>query len=94
MVQVRRGNSLATGTAIPPDIPGAFKPLFGPLLANLGARDALVVAVVPFADVLGDLYLGATFEPVTGCVPVGLPGECARNAQVQELKSPLGALAW
>lgn len=55
-------NLLSAGAAILPDVPGALVALFGPQLANVRAGDALIVAVVPFADVLGDLDLGTALE--------------------------------
>lgn len=46
---------LASRAAIPPDVPMFIQTLLLPQLADLGARDALVVAIIPFADVFSDL---------------------------------------
>jgi hypothetical protein len=84
--------ALAAGAAILPDVPGAGDALVGPELADVGAGDALVVAVVPLADVLGDLDGGAAAQPGAGLVAVGLPGQVA-DAEVEQLKGALRALA-
>ena len=55
-------NLLASRTAIPPDIPGTLVALLRPALANLGARDSLVFAIVPFANILGDLDVRGTLR--------------------------------
>lgn len=68
-----RGNSLAARTSIAPDIPGAWNPLLSADLADLGARDALVVAVVPFADVFGDLDRGLADEAGACVIAVCFP---------------------
>lgn len=47
------GRRLAAGTALRPNVPGALA-VGGARLLDLGRRDALVVAVVPLADVVGD----------------------------------------
>lgn len=85
-------NSLASRAAIAPDVPGAREPLRRAPPPDLGARDALVVAVVPLADVLGDLDARGALEPVARRAAVPRPGEMPRDAEVEQLKRPLGAL--
>lgn len=66
---------LAAGAAIPPDVPVLAQALFLPPRADLFAGDALVVAVVPLADVLGDLdaRIAGQARGVTDGA-VGVPG--------------------
>lgn len=83
-------NSLSAGTAIPPDVPVLIQPLVPPQGPDLGARDALVVAIVPLADVLGDLdarAAGLGAVAVRGGA-VSLPGKVS-EAQVQQLEGAL-----
>lgn len=89
------GIVLSTGAPVPPDVPGLAETLLLADAADLGARDALVVAVVPLADVLGDLDVSAAGLRVRGRVhlAVGLPWQGTIEAEVQELKGALGTLA-
>lgn len=83
---------LPAGAAVPPDVPALAQALILPQLADLGARDALIVAIVPLADVLGDFY--ARVAGQAGCVArgaMGVPGEVP-EAEVEQLESPLGSL--
>jgi hypothetical protein len=66
-------DSLPTRTPILPDIPHALEPFLGAHAADIRARDALIVAVVPFADVLGNLDTGVALGPVTFSFTVGAP---------------------
>ena len=75
---------LAAGTAIPPDVPVCVEALVEAAAADVRAGDALVVAVVPLADVLGDLDPGGAAEAgVGGDVAVALPGEGVGQAEVE-----------
>lgn len=66
----------------------------GSTLANLGARDALVVAIVPLLDVVGDLDAGGALDARARVVAVGLPRQDAVwQAEVEQLKRALGTLA-
>ena len=88
------GNVLAAGTAVPPDVPVWGEALVEAAAADVRAGDALVVAVVPLADVLGDLDPGGAAEAgVGGDVAVALPGERVVQAEVEELEGVLGAPA-
>lgn len=86
---------LPTRTPILPNIPHALIPLLRPPLPNLRARDTLVVAVVPLADVIRDLDPGGAVGEVVAVgwgVAVGGPGELVRgDAEVEELKGSLGS---
>jgi len=82
-------NSLPTRTPIFPNIPSGRQPLLGPQPPDLRTCNALVVPVVPFADVLGDVNVGAARQAGWG-VAVLLPGEMARKAEVEQLKGTLG----
>lgn len=59
-------NSLAARAAVVPNVPASAAALVEALaraqLANLGAGDTLVVAVVPLLDVVGDLDAGGALE--------------------------------
>ena len=86
---------LAAGAAVPPDVPLPLaQALLPPHPADLGARDALVVAVVPLADVLRhlDARVAGGAGPAGCRGPVGLPGQ-GLDAQVEQLKGALGTLA-
>jgi len=97
MARRRRQNLLPARTPVPPDIPRPRQALPLPDLPDLGRRDALVVAVVPLADVLGDLDAGRARGVVRrvvvgGAVPV--PGEgFVLLADSEELEGALGAPA-
>lgn len=60
---------------------------------DLGGGDALVGAVVPLADVVGDLDAGAAGIVMQALgVAVGLPGQVA-EAEVEQLQGALGSPA-
>lgn len=88
---------LSTRTTIPPDIPDTLVPLLGTLLADIRARNTLVVPVVPLSYILGDLDpSGALGEALAGggLLAVGGPGELGGwDAEVEELEGALGAFA-
>jgi hypothetical protein len=93
---VRGLDSLSPGTPIPPDIPRPLDPVAPPVLPDLRRRDALVVAVVPLADVLRDLDVGRARRVVVAVVRAAVPGPgqgLVLLADAEELKGPLGALA-
>jgi hypothetical protein len=85
------GRTLAPGTAIFPNIPGP-EPVLGALLPDLRRRDALVVAVVPLADVGrdGDFGVGTHGR---GLRVRDLPRVRVVAAEVEELERLLGARA-
>ena len=60
-----------------------------PKLLDLRARDALVLAVVPFSDVLGDLDLRSADVITRLLLAVRLPRQSEVVADAQKLKSPL-----
>jgi hypothetical protein len=70
-------NSLSTRAAITPDIPSALEPLFCADAADFWTGDAFVIAIVPFPNVFGDLYVGITREAIGWAITVGFPRECA-----------------
>ena len=80
---------LAPRAALRPDIPRPQPLLFSPL-ADLRRCDALVLAVVPLADVGrdGDLGIGARGG---GLRMLDLPRVGVLAAEVEELEGPLGA---
>ena len=90
------GYVLAKGAAISPDVPVALVALLGAELADLGALEALVLAIVPLADVLADLDLGPAVSDEMarrGLLAVGFPGELrGGDAEIEELKGALGTL--
>jgi hypothetical protein len=87
-------HSLATRAAIPPDIPILAEPLLLALASDLRTRDALVVTVVPLADVFSNLDAGTAGVAASLLAgAVGLPRQGFLEAEVQELKGALGALA-
>ena len=87
---------LSSRTPVPPDVPRARHAGPPPHLPDVGRRDALVVAVVPLADVVRDLHVGRARRVVLadalgGAVPVPRQG-LAVLADAEELKGALGAL--
>lgn len=86
--------ALAAWAAVVPNIPAALEALVGADLANLGAGDALILAIVPLPDVIGDLNRGRAGETLARVVAVGLPWQRAVwQTQIEELKGALSALA-
>jgi hypothetical protein len=95
-VEIERDvHSLPPRTAIPPDIPAGVRvqALLLAQGADGGRGHALVVAVVPLADVVGDLDLGAAGRVFAVGLAVGWPGELVWVGDVEELEGSLGALA-
>jgi hypothetical protein len=86
-------NLLSSGAAISPDIPGRIKPLLLPQPSDIGRRDALVIAIIPFPDVFGDLNLSLAFQTVLCTGAMGIPGQLLLQSEVEQLKGPLGSLA-
>lgn len=89
-------NLLAAYAPVPPDIPVPAEALFLAQVADLGARDALVVAVVPLADGLGHLDAGTAVVGdglVRRLRAVLVPRQWVLDAQVQQLEGALSTLA-
>jgi hypothetical protein len=88
---------LSPRTSVPPNVPVRVQPLARAQLADLGRRDALVLAVVPLADVLGDLNLRGAGQAVAfargGDYAVRSPGQPVVEGEVQQFQRPLGAAA-
>lgn len=97
--QIQRGasiggdDSLSSGTSISPDIPRPLVTLLSPPLSDLRTCDALVVAIVPFTDVFGDLDFGAALQALTLACAVTLPGEGLINVEMEEFEGALSTLA-
>jgi hypothetical protein len=93
----RKCHSLAPWAAVAPDIPDALVALLLSTPANLWARDALIIAVVPLADVLIDLDMRWAVGYVVSGRRAGavlLPGKgIVVDAEVEKLKGTLGTLA-
>ncbi len=88
-------DSLSSRTPIPPDIPSPHQAVPPPDVPDLGRRDALVVTVVPLADVLRDLDVGRArgvgYIVVSDAVPV--PGQrLVLLPDAEELEGALCAL--
>ena len=79
---------------IPPYIPHLL-PRSRSLLLDLRARQAFVVPVVPFPDVVCELDLGFCADVGGGVVGVGvlLPGQFVAAADVEEFEGAAGAVA-
>lgn len=84
---------LAARAAIAPNVAVLRKTLLLADAADFRRCDALVVAVVPFANVFGDLDAGVAVRAVALDLSVFLPGEIVLDAEVQQFKSPLGTFA-
>lgn len=71
-----------------------IKPLLLSQFSNLGAGDAFVVAIIPLADVLGNLNArtASTDWEVFFSWAMGRPWKML-EAQVQQLESALGSFA-
>ena len=94
-IKVEKQHLLSTGTAISPYIPIAGESLGLAQGANLRTCNALVVAVVPFTDILGDLNAGLAVEPCrTGLFTPLIPGQRVFNSEVEELEGSLCSLSW
>lgn len=88
---------LAAGAAVAPDVPVLAEAGGAPPRADLGGRDALVLAVVPLGDVRrdGDARVRARRGVGRGRGGgVFLPGEGVVAADVEELERALGAVPW
>jgi hypothetical protein len=86
-------NALPTWTAVSPDVPTGCESLRLPSGADFGRGYALVVAVVPFADVLGDLDLSVAGQAGDILGPVSDPRQRLVQAEVEQFKSALGSLS-
>lgn len=85
--------TLAAGAPVAPDVPRPFAPL-GALLADLLGGEALVVAVVPLADRLGDLDLRVGAHVCVAVLALVVPGELVAAAEAEELEGALGTVSW
>jgi hypothetical protein len=65
-----------------------------PLLADLWGRETLVDAVIPFADLRCDLYVGVCARVERAGWGFLGPGEAFAAAEVEEFEGALGAGAW
>ena len=79
----RRGNALPARAAISPDVPAGCESFLLPSRADFGRGYALVVAVVPFADVLGDLDLSVTGQAGGILDPVGSPRQRLAQTEIE-----------
>lgn len=91
---MREHGILAPGTSIPPDIPVGIQTLLLAELFDLRRRNALVVAIVPLADVLGDLDTGFAGQAVIARLTMRSPGKRVLVLQVEELQGALGTPSW
>lgn len=81
----------AARAAVRPNVP-RIQPLLFAVFLDLRRCQALIVAIVPLPDVLGDG--GADMYPcLLGTVGLELPGISFVTAKVEELDSPLSAFA-
>lgn len=87
------GHSLAAGTSVPPDIPGALDARIGSDSADLGGRDSLVLAVIPFPHILRHLDPGAALLATRLTRAVRSPRQVPRNTQIHQLECPLGTFS-
>lgn len=90
---VKVGDALSAWAPVLPDVPILAEALLLADTADFGARDALIVAVVPLADVLGDLYASTAADGAPIPLAVSLPRKRLRQIEVQELESALSTLA-
>ena len=85
---------LSTLASVFPNVPIALDASFFSHFSDLGAGDALIVAIVPLPNVLGDLDPGITLH--AGAVrlrAVSVPWQRPLDAEVQQLKGLLGSLS-
>lgn len=94
MFEVQGENALSIRTTILPDIKFPVTVILHPLLPNLGARQAFIVTVVPFPNVLRHLDGGIGPELTLIILALLLPGQAILATQVQELQRSLCAVAW
>ena len=89
----RERNLLSAGTAIFPNVPFPAIPLLGAELSNVRTSDTLVITVVPLSNIFGDLNRGVAVQTLACANAVWLPGKSTiREAEIQQLKGPLGSL--
>lgn len=88
-------HSLAAGTAVFPNVPLRSQALLLAQLPDFGARNALVLTVIPLANVVGDLDAGFAVPGGGGAGSVAMlgPGQRVLDTEVQQLEGALGALA-
>ena len=86
-----RGHLLSPRTAIPPDIPVGVQSLLSPTFPDLGRGDALVLAIVPLPNILGDFHLGVASCPLAERLAMGFPGQLVFVDDVEQLQGALGA---
>ena len=80
-----------TWTSIPPDIPPLLLSRLLPLCFYLRARQAFVVAIVPFPDVGCDLHFCFRTYVAWSVMNVFLPGQFVPAANVEEFEGAAGA---
>jgi hypothetical protein len=68
--------------------------LLFPEFPDLGRGNSLIVAIVPFADVLGDFDPGLARQAFTGLLAMGFPGQLILEFQVEQLQGALGSPSW
>lgn len=94
MIQAGRQNSLSARTPVSPYIPISGESLVFAQGADVRARDALIVTIVPFADILSDLHAGLAVESCRlGLYTPLFPRQRILDSEVEELEGPLGSLS-
>jgi len=87
-------HSLSARTAISPDIPLMLSVLLPLFFDGLG-RDALIVTVVPFANVLGHLHISLRRAAILGVFWRSfLAWYGLFEAEIEQLESTLGTFPW
>ena len=75
---------LSTRAAIPPDVPVGVQPLLLAQFLDMRRGDALVVAIVPLTDVLGDLDPGCALPALAEWLAVCCPWQLILAGQVEQ----------
>lgn len=90
----KNGNSLSKSAPVPPYIPSLHQTLLFANGADLWARYALIIAVVPLADILGNLDAGFAVEACfRKLLAVDFPRQGIRNVEIEQFKGPLCSLS-
>jgi len=70
------------------------QPLLLPQFPNVRRRDPLIVAVVPFSNVLGDFDLGFALQAFTERLAVCFPWQLILVGEIEQLQGTLGPAPW
>ena len=89
-----REDSLPARTSVTPDIPAAIPGGLLPVIPDLSGGQAFVISVVPFANIVSDLYAGLGPHLFISVLASVLPGKSVPTSQSEKLKRSLSTFPW